>query len=277
MTNEPREFEIAREFEVDATPEQVWEALTSGTGGWLWPMEYEPKEGGRGPHGATITAWDPEHRLTARSDNPDALPPFQTLNQLDHVIEARDGGSRAWVRYVHSGIFVDNWDDYYDGADKHTDFYLHTLRQYLTHFAGRPVAFAMFDGPAASANPEALAAVGRALGLPDDAAEGTKLRVRPRRRDPGSRTRLPQPVLHRPAHRRRHVPLLRPRPMGRACRHRRPRLRAGRRRRAGRVGLARLAGRGLRLTTPPAGQPAGAADRPAGATDGTAAPAGRGR
>ncbi|MFB7163705.1 SRPBCC domain-containing protein [Streptomyces sp. NPDC056242] len=178
MTNEPREFEIAREFEVDATPEQVWEALTSGTGGWLWPMEYEPKEGGRGPHGATITAWDPEHRLTARSDNAEALPPFQTLNQLDHVIEARDGGSRAWVRYVHSGIFVDNWDDYYDGADKHTDFYLHTLRQYLTHFAGRPVAFTMFDGPAASANPEALAAVGRALGLPDDAAEGAKLRVR---------------------------------------------------------------------------------------------------
>ena len=28
-----KEFEIAREFEVDATPEQVWEAITTGTGG----------------------------------------------------------------------------------------------------------------------------------------------------------------------------------------------------------------------------------------------------
>ena len=29
----PKEFEIAREFEVDATPEEVWEAVTAGTGG----------------------------------------------------------------------------------------------------------------------------------------------------------------------------------------------------------------------------------------------------
>ena len=39
-----REFEIAREFEVDARPEEVWEAITTGTGGYLWPMEPpEPK------------------------------------------------------------------------------------------------------------------------------------------------------------------------------------------------------------------------------------------
>ena len=29
-----KEFEIAREFEVEATPEEVWEAITTGTGGW---------------------------------------------------------------------------------------------------------------------------------------------------------------------------------------------------------------------------------------------------
>ena len=44
-----KEFEIAREFEVDATPEEVWAAVTTGTGGYLWPMEPpEPRVGGRG-------------------------------------------------------------------------------------------------------------------------------------------------------------------------------------------------------------------------------------
>jgi len=172
-----KEFEIPREFEVGASPEQVWDAVTRHTGGWQWPMEFEPKEGGAGPFHSVLTVWDPPHRLTVRSDDPDALPPFQTSNQLDYTIEARDGGARSWVRYVHSGIFVDNWDEYYDGADKHTDFYLHTLRQYVTHFPGRTAAFSTLDAPAASATKDALAAVGRALNLPENAAAGARVRV----------------------------------------------------------------------------------------------------
>lgn len=81
------------------------------------------------------------------------------------------------MRYVHSGIFTDDWDNQYDGADKHTDFYLHTLREYVTHFAGRPVAFATFQGPGASTADDAFAAVGRALGLADDTAEGARVRA----------------------------------------------------------------------------------------------------
>lgn len=170
-------FEIPREFEVGATPAQVWDAVTNHTEGWLWPMEYEAKEGGAGPFNSVLTTWDPPHRLTVVSEDPASLPPFQTSNRLDYTIEPRDGGSRSWVRYVHSGIFTDNWDEYYDGADRHTDFYMHTLRQYLTFFPGRPAAFTTFDGPAASAKPGAPAAVGRALALPDDAAEGARVRV----------------------------------------------------------------------------------------------------
>ncbi|GGZ47994.1 SRPBCC domain-containing protein [Streptomyces bluensis] len=173
-----KEFEIAREFEVDATPEQVWDAFTSGTGGWLWPMEApEPREGGTGPFGSDVTVWDPPHRYTNRVENVEGISE-QTLNQLDYTIEPRDEGRRAWVRYVHSGIFVDDWDNQYDGASKHTDFYLHTLRQYLTHFAGRPVtAFATFDGPEASKAPDAFAAVGRALGVTEDTPAGTRVTV----------------------------------------------------------------------------------------------------
>ncbi|UUU21137.1 SRPBCC family protein [Streptomyces sp. DSM 40750] len=173
-----KEFEIAREFEVDATPEQVWEAVTSGTGGWLWPMEApEPHVGGKGPFGSEVTAWDPPHRYTNRVEDVEGISE-QTVNQLDYTIEPRDDGRRAWVRYVHSGVFVDDWDNQYDGAAKHTDFYLHTLRQYLTRFEGRTItAFATFDGPETSGGADALTTVGRALGLADDTAEGARVQA----------------------------------------------------------------------------------------------------
>lgn len=169
-----KEFEIVREFEVAVPPEEVWEAVTNGTGGWLWPMEYEPREGGAAPFGGTVVRWDPPHRLTSRVEDVEGIP-VQTLNQLDHTIEPREDGRHAWVRYVHSGIFVDDWENQYDGAAKHTDFYLHTLRQYLTHFAGRPVAFATVDGPGASSAPDAFEAVGRVLGLPEGAGAGAEV------------------------------------------------------------------------------------------------------
>ncbi|MGW0839858.1 SRPBCC family protein [Streptomyces sp. NPDC002787] len=174
-----KEFEIAREFEVDATPEQVWEAVTAGTGGWLWPMEApEPRVGGKGPFGSEVVAWNPPHRYTNRVEDVEGISE-QTLNQLDYTIEPRDEGRRAWVRYVHSGIFVDDWDNQYDGAAKHTEFYLHTLRQYLTRFAGRRItAFATFDGPETSGTPDALITVARALGLTDDTAEGARVQAK---------------------------------------------------------------------------------------------------
>jgi hypothetical protein len=171
----PEKFEIVREFEVEARPEEVWEAITSGTAGWLWPMEYEPEEGGAAPFGGTLTNWDPPHRLTARSENLEGIPQ-QTLNQLDHLIEPREGGA-SWVRYVHSGIFVDDWANQYDGASKHTDFYLHTLREYLRHFTGRPAVFATVDGPDAAGAPDAMDTAARALGLPAGAAVGDTVGV----------------------------------------------------------------------------------------------------
>ncbi|MFE2418010.1 SRPBCC domain-containing protein [Streptomyces hokutonensis] len=169
-----KEFEIVYEFEVDATPEQVWDAITSGTGGWLWPMEFDGEKR-VGPFGSTLTNFDPPHRLTALTE--DVGFPTQSLNQIDETIEPRDDGRRAWVRYVHSGIFTDDWDNQYDGARKHNAFYLHTLREYVVHFAGRPVAFATLNGPDASTAADAFAVVGRALGLTDDVEQGARVQA----------------------------------------------------------------------------------------------------
>lgn len=173
-----KEFEIEREFEVDASPAEVWDAFTTGTGGWLWPtLEYEPREGGAAPFGGVVTHWEPPHRLTDRVDRVEGLPSGQTVNQLDRTIEPRDGGRRSWVRYVHSGILTEDWDAQYEEVSKHTDFYLHTLRQYLTYFTGLPVTFTTLDGPAPSTAPHAFTKLGRRLGLPDDASEGARIRV----------------------------------------------------------------------------------------------------
>ncbi|MFE6163465.1 SRPBCC domain-containing protein [Streptomyces sp. NPDC056486] len=172
-----KEFEIAREFEVDASPVEVWEALTTGTGGWLWPMEYEPREGGAAPFGGTVTHWEPPHRLSGRVENPEGLPPGRILNKIDLAVEPRDGGRRSWIRYVHSGVLTGDRDNQYDGASRHTDFYLHTLRQYLTYFPGLAVTFTTLEGPAPSAAPDAFTKLGRRLGLPDDASEGARVRV----------------------------------------------------------------------------------------------------
>jgi uncharacterized protein YndB with AHSA1/START domain len=42
------EFELRREGELPGTPQEIWDAITTGTAGWLWPMEFEPRVGGEG-------------------------------------------------------------------------------------------------------------------------------------------------------------------------------------------------------------------------------------
>jgi Uncharacterized conserved protein len=67
----PREFELRKEVALDATPEQVWEAIATGPGitAWFMPHEVEPGVGGvvrlrLGEYAqeSTITTWEPPHR-----------------------------------------------------------------------------------------------------------------------------------------------------------------------------------------------------------------------
>jgi hypothetical protein len=164
-------FEIVREGELSTTPEEFWDAATTGTGGWLWPMEFEPRVGGDAAFGGKVTVWDPPHHFVTRVEGESGW-----FNQLEHVIEGRDGG-KTYFRYVHSGIFVDDWNNQYDGANKHTDFYLHTLGQYLTYFSRRPVTYAAAEGPKASTATDAFVTLRRALGLNDDATVDDSVQV----------------------------------------------------------------------------------------------------
>src|SRR5690242_9780726 len=110
-----RAFEIRREGALPVEPPAVFDGFVNGTAGWLWPMRYEPREGGAAAFGGTVTVWEPPRRVVTRVEGPDGW-----FNQLEHVVEAAEGGGSTW-RYVHSGIFVDDWEQQYDGASQHTD------------------------------------------------------------------------------------------------------------------------------------------------------------
>jgi len=168
----PREFEIRREVELPGTPEQVWEAITARSDAWMFPTgEVEPRVGGKAAHGSTVTVWDPPRAFAVRFEGEDGF-----VNALEHVIEAREGGTVV-MRYVHSGVFVEDWDTQYDAASHHTDFYLHTLAEFLRYFVDLPVTYVGeapngINGPEASADAGAFEVLKRELGIAG-AAVGT--------------------------------------------------------------------------------------------------------
>jgi uncharacterized protein YndB with AHSA1/START domain len=166
-----RAFEIKREIDLPAAPDDVWIAITADTAAWQFPTGMEIPAGEAPPEGGPVTTWEPPRRLVVRMESPDG-----TFNALDYTIEARKGGT-AHLRYVHSGILAEEWEDQYDAIDDHTDFYLHTLAQYLEHFNGRRVSYvgrpsSGIDGPQAAGAPDAMDTLLAALGVSRDAGAG---------------------------------------------------------------------------------------------------------
>jgi uncharacterized protein YndB with AHSA1/START domain len=179
------EYEVLMEVEVPATPEQVWDAIATGPGidGWFMGRTVvEPAEGGavRTDMGdftmeSTVTAWEPGKRFGYRT-----LPdPDGSFMALEWLIEGRDGGSTV-LRSVGSGfIGADDWEGEYDGLRKGGAYYFHTLAQYVTHFADRPVTAVSVALPGPADRAEMWAAVHRGLGLPGAPAVGDRVRLTP--------------------------------------------------------------------------------------------------
>ena len=102
-------FEVTDEFEVTATPEEVWDAIATGAGVDAWFMgvnEIEPREGGatrmqfRGSaEEATVTAWEPPTRFASRTPEGED----GAVHAFEYLVEGRDKGSTV-VRWVHSGF-----------------------------------------------------------------------------------------------------------------------------------------------------------------------------
>jgi hypothetical protein len=76
-------------------------------------------------------------------------------------------------------IAEENWDDQYDAVDGHTDFYLHTLGQYLEHFSPRTATYVGggpggLQGPDASMTPDAFEKLKQTVGA---TTTGDRVRV----------------------------------------------------------------------------------------------------
>ncbi|MFV2006581.1 MAG: SRPBCC domain-containing protein [Longimicrobiales bacterium] len=140
---------IEIEVAVDASPEQVWEAISEGEGirRWFAPeARVSPGVGGSiwlswgaGMEGeATIDIWEPSKRIRwieewgSSEDEGGA-----TLTAVEFHVETRGGGSI--VRLVHSGFSASaDWDEYYDATEAGWTYFLWNLRHYLERHPGTP-------------------------------------------------------------------------------------------------------------------------------------------
>jgi len=126
-----KDIEVRWSGDLPGTPEQIWDGFTRHAAAYLWPIEYEPRVGGaeRGltPGGGTVTVWEPLRRLRTEARSPDGWH-----NELDYTLDG------AHLTYVHTSVMQDSeLEVQYDSCVQHTRFYLHSLGEYLGHFAGR--------------------------------------------------------------------------------------------------------------------------------------------
>jgi uncharacterized protein YndB with AHSA1/START domain len=184
------EFELRKEIILEASPEEVWEAIATGAGidGWFMGRnQVEPRERGRtamtiGGHTeeATVTAWEPPRRFAFRTGGPQDEQGFMAFEWL---VEGRGDGTTV-LRLVQSGVLGDDWETEYDALATGWDMYLHQLGQYLRHFRGRPATPVTVMAPGPADADAMWAELRRGLGLIGAPAEGERVRLTPEGLDP---------------------------------------------------------------------------------------------
>jgi uncharacterized protein YndB with AHSA1/START domain len=178
---------LEKRVELDASPEQVWEAIATGPGiaTWFVPHEVEPRAGGTveqdygggfTTHGR-VTAWEPGRRFAygAFEQPEDGRPNYA----FEFLVEGRDGGGTV-LRFVQSG-FLDgaDWDDEYNSFDAGWSLFFINLRSYLQHFAGLSVRNAVAMSYTAGRAPDIWPVLYRSLGLAGQPAVGKTVTLAP--------------------------------------------------------------------------------------------------
>jgi uncharacterized protein YndB with AHSA1/START domain len=168
MTSTPRSSQRRFDFELEiqAAPDAVWDAISTGAGLRRWfPPEAEvtPGKGGsvRWRWGEfhdwpqTIEVWEPGKRLLTRYDSsvPDGKGGKHQLG-IDWTLEARGGSTR--LRLVQSGFGPEaSFDQEYDGISRGWPVELGSLRLSLERHAGQERELAWVSYPVASSAAEA--------------------------------------------------------------------------------------------------------------------------
>jgi uncharacterized protein YndB with AHSA1/START domain len=129
------------EFQIAASPEEVWSAITDAAELVNWfPLGAEVQPGTGGHITLTwgeafkgtcqIVTWDPPNHL--RTSWMADIGPSEGRTQLivDWYLESERGGTR--LRLVHSGFGAGSeWDEEFGGTRRGWDFELYSLKHYL--------------------------------------------------------------------------------------------------------------------------------------------------
>ena len=158
---------VEKEIEIDATPEEVWRALTEGEELKRWfPLDARVTPGvggvvwlswGEGSEWeAPIEVWEPKKHLRT-VDAPTKLA-------VDYFIESR--GGKTILRLVHSGFGDDMWDDELDTLSSGWASFLANLRHYLEVHPGKARSIAFFrHAPVESPRPDVYRRTMKAMGM----------------------------------------------------------------------------------------------------------------
>ena len=144
MTDDRQRTKLDLTIDIDATLEEVWQALTTGEGVARWFAPYAavtPGEGGSVSVGwdpkemweQPITVWEPQRHMQTASEMPAADGHLVRL-AIDYYVEVQ--GGRVRVRLVHSGFDDSSWDGYIDGLDAGWTYFLFNLKQSLERHRG---------------------------------------------------------------------------------------------------------------------------------------------
>jgi uncharacterized protein YndB with AHSA1/START domain len=177
-------FEVRYEIDVDATPEQVWEAISTPNGLDAWFMgenDVERREGGRVrlsvggfDMNSTITVWDPPSRLRTETETSDD----GRFMAFEYVIEGLEGG-KAKLHFVHNGFLPDaEWEAEFDALKVGDPMYVRKLGEYLSHFRGRRATPVSAFGPSVDRE-RAWAVLSKALGFTPPPALGDPVHFTP--------------------------------------------------------------------------------------------------
>jgi uncharacterized protein YndB with AHSA1/START domain len=182
-------FEVTGEIALDATPDEVWEAIATGPGIDAWFMgrnEVEPREGGTTSmtmggftQNATVTAWEPGNRFAVRGEE----GPDGAVHAFEYLIEGREGGSTV-LRFVHSGFMGDDWEAEYEALQKGWGMYLDKLAEYFTYFRGRTATPIWAMVPPAEGEGDVTQRMQAALGLQGTPNAGDHVHLTPENLSP---------------------------------------------------------------------------------------------
>jgi uncharacterized protein YndB with AHSA1/START domain len=172
----PLRMEIS--FVLQASPEQVWEAIATANGitSWFVPTEFEERVGGRfvlhmgeATSEGTVTGWDPPRRLeyvepdwAELTGHPGAeVTPLVT----EFLVEAQSGGTCV-LRVVSSafGVGADWENEFFAEMEKGWAPFFEHLRMYLADFPGEQVTSLAADAKLRASVDEVWSALAAAVG-----------------------------------------------------------------------------------------------------------------